>query len=615
MCGIIGASKVITSRKRFEKALESISHRGPDNQTIYEDSELFLGHARLSIIDLSERANQPFFYKDYVLVYNGEIYNYKEIRSMLEKEGYIFETNSDTEVLIKAYAHFKERCLKLFNGMFAFCVYNKKTKEFFLARDRFGKKPLYYTFIGNNFIFSSEIKAILKLLDKKPAINNLALSSYLSFWAPIKDLTFYEGIKKLMPSYFMRVKNNRCIIKKYYDPIRDLKFEKDESLLLKRIEKELFKAVERRLVSDVEVASLLSGGLDSSFVSFIYAKVYNKKINTFSIGYKDYKVYDELYWANLVANHINSNHHSIEISRADFLENIDKVIYYLDEPISDPATLPTYILTKHIKENGIKVALSGEGSDELFFGYDKYFRVLKFYDISKALTKESKIFLSELLKEVFNQNLLISRDFEYLKRALYGESIFKTVNEGFSDFQKSKLLSIDFESSEELMAYLKSKKIKEPSLWIYYIDTYVWISEVLMMKVDKMSMANSVEIRAPFLDKDLINTVLKTDPPLRIGNENKILLKKIASKYLPKDVVYRKKKGFSSPFLEWLLEDKKENLLLDWLRANKEHGLFKKEFLEFLFKSLQDDRYKREFKLMVWSLELFTRWFKNVYML
>ena len=580
MCGIVGCN----FKTDLNNVLHILHHRGPDYQSFKIYNNFSFGHTRLSIIDLDKEANQPMEIDEYILIFNGEIYNYKEL---IKRFNLKVKTKSDSEVIIRMYQKFKEKCINYFNGMFAFCIFDKKNKKIFCARDKFGKKPFFYYFKNNKFIFASEIKAILKLLNFTPKINYEALIEYLRFWSPLFDKTIYKDIQKLPAGHYLIYENKILKIKKYYD-IDNIKikvFEEREAL--ENIERLLINSVNLRLVSDVEVASLLSGGIDSSLISAIYSKL-KGKINTFSIGYDEYLEYDERNYAKKVAKHINSNHYELVISKKEYLENIDNVLNSVDEPFGDSATIPTLILSKFIHSKGIKVALSGEGSDENFLGYDNYFKIFE-YD---------KLKIKHL--EKFN----LTKDWEYKKRKFFNEKLFLSTGEAFTNEQLKKLLK---NYKEITLAYNANYVIQK---WVSFADFKYWIENVLLTKIDRASMANSLEIRAPFLDYELVEYVLGIDPKIKISNTNKYLLKKIAIKYLPKEIVYRKKKGFSSPFIEWLFDEYKENLLKDILKVNKETNYFNEDFVKFLYNEAKEKRFKQHFYL----LYIFSRWFKKVYL-
>lgn len=360
MCGIVGIN--FQYQGDFKKVTASMDHRGPDfcdTKTIEKNQ---FGHTRLSIIDLDYEANQPMEFDDITIVFNGEIYNYKEL---ILSEKLHCKTKSDTEVLIRLYQKYGTEFLHLLNGAFSFCIYDKKIDRFFCARDRYGKKPFYYYFQENKFIFSSSIKTILNILGYTPRLNRVALSQYLQYFVPLAPNTFYTDINKLDKASYLLLQSGNLEIKKYYK-IKTYKRIKDETTALHTIEELLFDSIEKRLVSDVEVGTLLSGGIDSSLLSTLYAKNHHKPIRTFSIGYKTQTKYSELPFANLVAQEIKSDHTAMELEQKEYIESLDEVLKYLEEPHADPAAIPLFHLTREIKRQGIKTVLSGEGSDELF---------------------------------------------------------------------------------------------------------------------------------------------------------------------------------------------------------------------------------------------------------
>ncbi len=617
MCGIFGITGNYDEKLAL-KALNLLNHRGPDNLGYYKDGNTFLGHTRLSILDLSEKGNQPMpdMEESIWIVFNGEIYNFKEIRSDLERY-YQFRSNTDTEVLIYAYKHYGLEFFKKINGMFAFAIWDREKNIFLLARDRFGKKPLYYTFQDGNFIFSSEIKAILPLLDRKPQINKTAFLQYLSFLSSLPPNTMFEGINKLQAGHYLIFDGKRIKIEEYYDILDNIQPYKIRNTgeALEEIECLLTDSVKYRLMADVEVGSFLSGGIDSSLVSSIYSNQKKSPIHTFSIGYENYKHYDELEFAGITARHINSIHYPKSASREDFINVMDDVIYHLDEPINDSACIPTYLLSQLVRRNDIKVILSGEGSDEGFLGYDFYFEMLEYYKMQEDINKKQREFLLSYFMDNFN----LSKRWENFRRSFGELPIYRTIGENFSDRQKKLLLNgevfkylhddMSYEFLEDHWKNFCGSSLREPSYWFSYIDFKIWIPEVLMMKIDKMTMANSVEARAPFLDHRLVELLFSINHELREGQHAKALLKPIAEKFIPNEIVYRRKKGFSSPHLEWYYEHYGDRILEAWIKLNNELGWFNNEFLGFLY---NEGRYGR-FKQHVWSLIVFERWFRGIY--
>lgn len=616
MCGILGVfSEKEINKENFDSALKLIRHRGPDDSGIYSDNFIVLGHNRLSIIDLSKHGKQPMsdFAGNIWITFNGEIYNYLELKKELENIGYRFRSNTDTEVIIYLYKHYGIDFIHKLRGMFALGIWDKLNERLILCRDRFGKKPLYYSFYKDSFIFASEIKAIKFFIDETLDINKEALLQYLSFLAPLPPNTMFENIHKLQAGHMLVFSRGNITISEYYDPIKNLPpFLNDTDEVLESIEEYLKRSVHYRLMSDVEVGSYLSGGVDSSMISALYSNLTTRPINTFSVGYAEHKQYDELYFAKRVADHIHANYHETIMSKDDFINNIDSVVYHLDEPINDPACVPTYILSKLVREHNIKVCLTGEGSDEIFFGYDRYFDFLKYYDLQTGLNDARKEFILGYLLS----NFAISKDWEFFKRTVNNEPIFRTIGENFTDRQKELLLNKDvfkdiaqYNSLNFISRYgdiFVESGLKHPSHWFSYLDLKIWLPEVILMKLDKMSMAHSLELRAPFLDHELVELLLSISPEIRVGRENKNLLKNIAIRYLPQEIVHRRKKGFSSPFMEWISDYYASILMKELLSFNNETGFFNNEFIEFLFREGKE----KGFKQHIWGLIILARWYK-----
>jgi len=593
MCGIIGSN--YNTGTDFKKITTLMHNRGPDFCDIKVIDNNYFGHTRLSIIDLDVEANQPMLFDDILLVFNGEIYNYQEL---IISEELQCLTKSDSEVLIRLYQKYGIDFLNKLNGMFSFCIYDIQKDRYFCARDRYGKKPFFYHFKDNKFIFASAIKPIIKLLGSTPKINKIALSQYLQYFVPINDNTFFQNIHKLEAGSYILYENNEFLKKKYYQ-INTYKKIKDEPTALKDIEEILFKSVEYRLKADVEVGSLLSGGIDSSFISALYTKISGKKINTFSVGYTEYKNYDELEYAQLTAKHIGSNHHPLEISRPEFINSFEDVLDALEEPHGDSAAIPLYLLTKKIKETGIKTVLSGEGSDELFLGYDNYAKFLKYYDFEKTLGPDQFEFMDSIISALQNQ----TKESEYLRRIIKKQNVYNSFGEIFTSIQKKRLF-------KKVPNYKSERPKKDPVDWMSYVDLKIWLGDALLSKVDKISMANSLEVRTPFLDYNLVNYMFSVDSQIKVGNTNKHLLKQIAQKYIPDEIIHRTKKGFNSPFNEWIFKEYGDSILELILEVNKETDYFNEPYLRQIFELARG----RKFKQHLWSIFIFSKWFKKTYL-
>ena len=592
MCGILGSNFLSNN---FEEALENLNNRGPDFSFSLKIKNKEFGHTRLAIIDLDSEANQPMVFDDILIVFNGEIYNYKEL---IKEEDLKCRTSSDTEVLIRLYQKYEEDFLNKINGMFSFCLYDMKKEKYFCARDRYGKKPFFYYHKDNKFVFSSSIQSIIKLLGSTPKLNKVALSQYVQYFVPISPNTFYQDINSLEAATYFTLQNNDFKKKRYYK-INTYKAVKDENEALEKIEETLIKSIEARLISDVEVGSLLSGGLDSSLVSALYSKLTNKKINTFSVGYSEYKNYCELDYADITAKHINSNHTRLEIGKDDFINYFEDTLTALEQPHADSAAVPLNILTNKIHNTGIKTVLSGEGSDELFLGYDNYAKFLGYYDFAKTLDNGQNEFLNSIIGALQNN----TKESEYLRRVVKKQNIYNSFGEVYSDIQKRKLF-------KKVPTFKTENPKKDPVDWMSYIDLKIWLGEALLSKVDRISMRNSLEVRTPFLDYRLVNLTFSIDSKLKIGDTNKCLLKKIASKYIPKEIVHRTKKGFNSPFNEWIQEEYKDSILEILLKVNKETKLFNEEYLKHIYNLAS----QKKFKQHLWTIFIFSKWFKKNYL-
>jgi asparagine synthase (glutamine-hydrolysing) len=595
MCGIIGTNFLSA---KFDKSFELLNHRGPDFQKSVKIDNKQFGHTRLAIIDLNEEANQPMIFDDILLVFNGEIYNYKEL---IHVEHLECKTSSDSEVLIRLYQKYGFDFLNKLNGMFSFCIYDMKKELYFCARDRYGKKPFFYYFKDNQFIFSSSIKSILNLLDYKPNLNKVALSKYMQYFVSFGEDSFYQGIFKLEASTYMIYEPNKSseLQKKKYYKINTYKAIKDEKQALNDIEELLFKSIEYRLNSDVEVASLLSGGIDSSLISALYTNISGKKINTFSVGYDEYKNYCELDYAQITANHIGSNHNPVIINQKEYIKHFEQTLDMLEEPHGDSAAIPLNILTKQIHKAGIKTVLSGEGSDEIFLGYDNYAKFLKYYEFEKSLSKDQNLFLNDIIGALQNN----TKESEYLRRIVKKQNLYNSFGEIYTDIQRKRLF-------KKVPTFKSETAKKDPVDWMSYIDLKIWLGESLLSKVDRISMGNSLEVRTPFLDFNLVNYMFSVDSNIKVGDTNKYLLKKIASKYIPETIINRTKKGFNSPFNEWLNKEYKDKILDVILEVNNETNLFNHEYILHIYELSKSNKFKQH----LYSLFVFSLWFKKEFL-
>lgn len=565
MCGILGALDESLEEGRFESSLKLLDHRGPNNREFKRFKKLLLGHTRLSIIDLSKSANQPMEIDGYVLVFNGEIYNYKELKA---KYNLKCKSSCDSEVLLLLYRELGEKVLDELNGMFAFAIYDIFKNRLFLARDRFGKKPLYYYKDESRFYFASEIKSILPLLDSTPAMNKEAIYDYFGHLNAIEPKTIYKNIFKIPQSSYIyyELSSGKLTHYRYYELAKFLKphAKRERAEILKDIESLIFKSIELRLVSDVEIGSLLSGGVDSSLVTKLYSLISNSKVSTFFIGFDEHKRYDEREFAKIASKNIGTNHYEHIISKKEFLEGVDCVVSALDEPLGDCAAIPLYLLSKEIDRAGLKVVLSGEGSDEIFGGYDRYLALLGDKNSYRGFI------------EPFSRDEL---------KLLFSNYKGKNSDSFFDSFIQD------------------GKNISNLSI----VDLSHWIPEVLMTKVDRTTQAFGVECRSPFLDFRVVEYLLGVDSKNKIDGGTKSLLKEIAIKYLPKEIVYRRKKGFSSPYFEWCYPIYKETLFGKLQKIDKELEIFNMNYIKDLIKNAESKNQKQQF----WSLLFFALWFDD----
>lgn len=598
MCGVFGIIGDYSPSKARE-ALKRLAHRGRDHCGIVEGEGYFLSHQRLSITDAHTRSHQPMCRGRVLISFNGEIYNHTALRETLHLTHW--ETDSDTEVILAAYERWGIACVNHLEGMFAFALIDGD--KLYLVRDRFGKKPLFYHQNVDTLVFASEIKAIKPFLSSV-RMNDEALHSYLSFLAPTPPHTFYQGIEKLESGEWLCYEHNKVTKHRYYNVLeRSFPMISDRNEALERIEEELYRSVGARLDTNVPVAALLSGGLDSAMICAIAARQ-GKKLPVFTLGYDEYGAYDERVNAAITAEYLGLEHTEVIISQNDFHEHLDELLIHMDEPLNDPAALPLSLLMKKIGSQGYKVVLSGEGSDELFLGYRQYF---EYFDIEKAASLHHK----NWLKKYFHSHFSMNREWEWYKRVFDESLLFRTSGEKFTDLQQNKLLRRNVRDNESLRFLQEYREIFEqsghndPSMWYSMIDLKLFVGEHFLAKLDRVSMAHTIEARTPFLDHTLAETVLSIDPVLRIGNgQTKTLLKQVARNYLSDEIINRRKKGFANPYMEWLIASGRLELIRE---VNDKTGLFYPEVIE----EYLDLARRGKFKQHVWGLYVLSHWIKR----
>lgn len=559
MCGIVGYAG-FAKKNPLDRAIEKIHHRGPDDNGEEYFGGIALGNTRLAIIDLSSAGHQPMFNRDKTLciTYNGEIYNFKEVKNKLEKK-YQFRSHTDTETILYAYQEWGPKCVEKLSGMFSFVIYDRKRELLFGARDRLGQKPLKYFFENGKFIFASEIKAILSLLDSKPEIDEVAIDDFLTLQYVPSPKTGFKKIHKLPPGHYFIYKDKKLSIERYWS----LDFSKKLSLSIKEWEDLVFKEIERavksHLVSDVPVGALLSGGLDSSMIVALMSMHSSKKIHTFSIGF-DNKKFDETCYAKQVSHMYNTNHTTLTITPSEVMDNIKDVVVHYDEPIGDNSIFPTLLVSK-LASSKVKVALTGDGGDENFAGYDRYTIV----NIASFIAKFPPIFkktahLNAKTAFQLRPNKLterMNRFFSSLDDKFYRKYV--NYNSFFSSATKQTLYSDDFrekirgnDSYESYNSYFDEKLSDLDNA--LRIDIHTYLPDDLLYKTDTASMAYGLELRSPFLDHSLMEKMaaMPADIKLRFTTKKKIL-RDIAmrKKLLPKEIIYRGKQGFNIPQNKW----------------------------------------------------------------
>ena len=604
--------------------LATISHRGPDDQGVFIDKDIVLGIRRLSVIDLVN-GHQPIHNEDESLwiVYNGEIYNFSELRGYLEKKGHIFYTKSDTEVILHLYEEYGRDCVNKLNGMFAFVIWDKKKNELFLARDRFGIKPLYYSEFNGQFIFASEIKAILQFPDFKRELDFNALNQYLTFEYVPAPRSIFKKIQKLPAAHLLIYKNKNISLVKYWDIdffqrgnlINEVEAEERLLEVLKNVAK-------RHLVSDVPLGVFLSGGIDSSAITALTSNFSTDRIKTFSIGFKE-DSFDESRYIQQVAKLYNTEHNHQVFEAKDLFSMLLEAVRYLDEPLGDASFFPTYLLSKFTRQN-VKVALSGDGGDEIFAGYPTYqaHKLTKYYYLIPPVVRKNIInniimnlpvsldnFSLDFKAKKFissNSSIPIIRHIDWMGSFNYQDK-FELYAPGLKEILAKENLS------NSLAYYLKELEVKDELDRLQYIDIKTYLQDDLLVKTDRASMANSLEVRVPYLDHELVEFVFGLPSSLRLNNfKTKYILKKAMRNFLPKNIINRKKKGLGMPVAFWIKSDIKR-LISDIFERNKiiKEGFFNYECIDRLLKEHFNNRADNRKK--IWTLLMFELWLKEYY--
>ncbi|WP_436515250.1 asparagine synthase (glutamine-hydrolyzing) [Ekhidna sp. To15] len=614
MCGITGF-KNFSNRSdlanSLKKSTDSLNRRGPDFQATYLNKSIGLGHTRLSIIDTSSRANQPMSDQSgrYTLVFNGEIYNFQELAKDLSID---FKSSSDTEVLLYLLINEGHKCLEKLNGFFAFAFYDSKDETLLIARDRMGIKPLHYFQSGEFFAFGSELKAIFSYpIPRK--INKQSLYAYLQFTYLPGEMSMILGVKKLLPGHFIKIENQTVSVKPFFTidqpKLYEESYENAQDDLVKLFEE----SVRKRMIADVPLGAFLSGGTDSSAVVSMASK-FNENLSTFSIGYSDHPFFDETHFAESVANKFKTNHTTFSLTNNDLLNSLDDIMTYIDEPFADSSAIPTYILSQRVS-NKMKVALSGDGADELFGGYYKHlaFHKSQKRTITNALIKSLSPLLSALPKSRSTSLGNTSR-----RLAKYGELLRLSSTEKYwhlASFNTDPSQFLHGDHSEALLHLIHSTHPQDSLDLNGFLDSdlRMVLPGDMLTKVDLMSMANSLEVRVPFLDKDLVAFArsLPADYKVR-GNHRKRVLQDAFQHILPKELHHRSKKGFEVPMLHWLRNELSSEV--DQIVFNEAYLESQGIFVKNKVLSLRNKLYSNspeDVHATIWTLYVFQRWYKK----
>ena len=576
MCGIVGFYSKRNDKKHIiDKQLKTLYHRGPDDNDTYVNTKIAFGHSRLAIIDINH-AQQPMksFDNRYILIFNGEIYNYLELRQHLVSKGVKLKTHSDTEVLLNMYILYGKDCLSKLNGMFAFSIYDTKNDTLFLARDHFGIKPLYYTYVKNDFVFASEVKAILKYPGIKAKSDMQSINEYLTFQVMLKKHTLFKNIHSLEPATYIIIQNGKIKEKKKF---WEFDYQIDESKTEEQYASELLHLLENTMNiqtrSDVPIGAYLSGGIDSSLVSTLSSKNYFGDFHTFSGGFKDSKDFDETHYAKIVHRSIRSIHHEIFPTSQDFADNFEKIIYHMDYPEAGPGVFSQYMVSKLASEH-VKVVLGGQGGDEIFGGYTRYAIAYLEQALKGAIFETSEEGKHLVTLQSIIPNMAQLKNYVPLLKEQFKDGLFDPMDERYyrmmnRSHKLNEIYKDDFlQTFEQGQLLDKFKQVfNHPDTKSYFnkmthFDLKTLLPALLHVE-DRMSMAVSIESRVPILDHRIIELASKMPPAMKFsGGKTKAMLIKSVKNILPQEIIDRKDKmGFPTPINNWLAGDSKEYAL------------------------------------------------------
>lgn len=603
MCGIAGFMGQVENRADVIRNMtEVITHRGPDSDGFFTDDNISMGFRRLSIIDLGA-GHQPIYNEDksLVLTFNGEIYNYNDLRKELIAKGHKFYTDTDSEVLVHGFEEWKEDMLPKLRGMFGFAIYNTKDNSLFIARDFFGIKPMHYTQIGNDFVYASEIKSILEYPKFEKKFNRKALDSYLSFQYAVPPETFFEGVYCLMPGHYLWYKDGEVETTRYFEARFNPNEEMTEEEAVDRIEKVFENSVNAHKIADVEVGCFLSSGVDSSYVSTYFADQ-----KTFTVGFDFGEKYNEISWAKNLSEKIGVEHHTHLISSEEFWDAVPTVQYHMDQPLADPSCIALYFVSR-LASHYVKVVLSGEGADELFGGYTCYNdpRVFKIYQtiVPHCIRKAIRA-ICRKLPDIKGRDYLI-RACDKLEERYIGNAFM------YDYKQKQELLkdpSIATRPQDLTRKYYYRCRKYDDVTKMQYLDINMWMVGDILLKADRMSMANSLELRVPFLDKEVFKVASSLPTKLRCNKHNtKYAMRKAAVRHMPEATAEKEKLGFPVPTRVWLRDEKYYNVVKTKFKGKTAEKFFNTDVLV----SWLDSHFsgKEDNSRRVWTIYVFLVWY------
>jgi asparagine synthase (glutamine-hydrolysing) len=626
MCGIAGfisKDKNAPENERahlLDKMCRSITHRGPDEQGTIVKSAAALGMRRLSIIDLAS-GQQPIFdcSGDLAIVFNGEIYNYRELKKDLQSRGHRFKTNSDTETIVHAFEEYGADCVKYLRGMFAFAIYDFRNESLFIARDRVGKKPLFYALTPNgNFVFGSELKVLLEHGEISKNIDYSALDAYLTFGYVPEEFCIFKSVEKLAPGSFLIYKNGEITTRKYWDfDYSGVSEAKSEAEYVEELREKLKEAVRVRLVSEVPLGAFLSGGVDSSAIVAMMSQILEKPVKTFSIGFNE-DSFNELKFARIAAKHFETEHHEFIVT-PDLVETADELVWHFDEPFADSSALPTFMVAKMARDF-VTVVLSGDGGDELFAGYTRYVTDKKRSGLEKlplGLRQNLLRPLSAALPHgAKGKNFLYNASLDSVDRYIDSISYFGELKKNaLYDKNFRRNLNGDFGQAAKIYQEIAgTPKSENPVDRLLYLDSKTYLPSDILTKVDRMTMAASLEARVPLLDHELIEFVQKIPAHLKLKDlETKYIFKKALEGVVPREILYREKQGFGVPVGEWINSHLKERInetLLE--KRTRERGFFDEKYVAVLLDEHRKNRRDHSHALWIlWMLELWHRKFAD----